>query len=610
MIINFKKIFILIILLFLSFTDVKAGNAYKNELTKVGLSSIGSGDVKVTLYMAKPYTEPLRLLKKNDGEFVLILPETYTSAPQKPSISDVMGEVTDADIKLYSFASNTSQNGYTKIVIKTNGLANLYPETVTTGGGTLHKTQSQVNKFISEQIKPTQQTSQPPKPENKIVSSNPNQQQIKVPEIKVNSQINIKQDKTVENKTDTKNKTEVKKQETVKDETRIKEEKTETEKTKEQKEQKVLDLKENPEFQNIEEIKNLPNITGKNTVDESVEEIKEPKVTPTVPFKQRVKNKLSNIKSVLTAHVPDLRKIPNQSGNILVVLVALIIAAFSIKFAISVLKNSGQKQDEFETSTAENKNEYSDFFKNIVDSKDGAKKSSIPNILSERRDYTGIEIEQPKSHKEIMNEDPNLTWQEKFRALQKNKKSLLQDSNDEAFSNNKKLNMENMENTGNMNIENPIKKLTQDFRAVKKVLEKQSANKDTQDSLKQEFTPEKLEKIEVISFEDLQNTVQKPKVQVNATTPIKAKEPKILTKLKLDENKGFYLVDYKEKVSLIGYVNDKIFKLNSYSSVKVPKLYARLTDKTDSADTYIVKIDSSKLLVDVDNEQMKLKLMY
>ena len=70
MIIDYKKIFILIILIFLGFADVQAANAYKNELTKVSLSPIGSGDVKVTLYMSKPYTEPLRLLKKNDGEFL------------------------------------------------------------------------------------------------------------------------------------------------------------------------------------------------------------------------------------------------------------------------------------------------------------------------------------------------------------------------------------------------------------------------------------------------------------------------------------------------------------------------------------------------------------
>ena len=206
-----------------------------------------------------------------------------------------------------------------------------------------------------------------------------------------------------------------------------------------------------------------------------------------------------------------------------------------------------------------------------------------------------------------MNIDQNLSWQEKFRALQANRKSLLQDNKEDAFSSQDKI---QTEKTDNMNIENPIKKLTQDFRAVKKVLEKQYANKENQTSIKQEFTPEKIENIEIISFEDLQKTVQKPKVQVNATAPIKAKPPKILTKLKLDETKGFYLVDYKGKVSLIGYVNDKVYKLNSYSSVKTPKLFARLTEKTDKTDTYIVKIDSSKLLVDVDNEQMKLKLMY
>ena len=84
MIIDYKKILILLAILFLGIVSVNANSAYKNELTKVSLSPVGSGDVKITLYMAKPYSEPLRLLKKNDGEFVLILPETYTSAPQKP----------------------------------------------------------------------------------------------------------------------------------------------------------------------------------------------------------------------------------------------------------------------------------------------------------------------------------------------------------------------------------------------------------------------------------------------------------------------------------------------------------------------------------------------
>ena len=92
--------------------------------------------------------------------------------------------------------------------------------------------------------------------------------------------------------------------------------------------------------------------------------------------------------------------------------------------------------------------------------------------------------------------------------------------------------------------------------------------------------------------------------------PIKSKAPKVLTQLQLGNERGLYLVEYKDKVSLIGYINDKVFKLNSYSSVKDSKLYARLSEKVEGKETYIVKFDDNKMLVDIDDSQMKLKLMY
>ncbi|MBQ7450033.1 hypothetical protein IJS77_01340 [bacterium] len=560
-------------------------------MTKVSLSPIGSGDVKITLYMAKPYSEPLRLLKKNDGEFVLILPETYTSAPQKPSISDVIGDVTDADIKLYSFVSNTNQNGYTKIVVKTNGLVNLYPEAVTTGGGTLlNHPQQQINQIISEQINPTPQTPKTQKQENKIsqtsVSSQVKPEEIKnKPEQKLNSPITDTAKKEP-NKTET-----AKKQEPV---TEIKE----NEKIIAEFEQNV----EKPDTYNIEEIQNLPKITE---VEEPVQEIETTVNEETkVSLLTKVKSKLSKIKTFLITRTPNVKDVRNQTGNILLTLISLLLVAFSVKFAYSVLKNSAQKPDNNVKPETDDKTEYSEFFKNLIEAELNGVPKENKKVLSAKRDYTGIEVEPAKSHKEVMNEDQNLSWQEKFRALQKNRKSLFSDENKD-FVQKDEFPMENIEN-----MENPIKKLTQDFRAVRKVLEKQIGKNENNESIKQEFTPEKIDKIEIISFEDLQKNIQKPKVQVNKTLPIKKREPKILTRLKLGDNKGFYLVDYKDKISLVGYVNDKVFKLNSYSSVKSPKLYARLTEKVQDTDTYIVKIDNSKLLVDIDEEKMKLKLMY
>lgn len=649
MVINYKKIFILLILLFLGFTDVNAGNAYKNELIRVGLTPIGSDDVKITLYMAKPYSEPLRLLKKNDGEFVLILPETYTSAPQKPSISDVIGEVTDADIKLYSFVSDTNQNGYTKIVIKTNGLINLYTEAVTVGGGSLAKAQNRINNLMSDQIKQNSQISQSQNSQNKITSdkisqtkntqtqvsqtqniqnktsqpensekktnenklstfANQVKQQIKVPEIKTAKKEDIITDKKIEKKAEVKN-SELKKDETKKQEVKLQQKKDEIQQKKEDiqqnETQQVLETQENTEMKNTREEQSASEIKQVTTVVEPVE-IEVNQKEPKISFAQKIKNKISMIKEGLLAFAQNAKDIANKLGNILIILISVIVAAFSIKFVISVLKKTNKKQEEIIEPKTEEKKEYSNYFKNIIETEYNKKDDSSHKVLNEKREYNGINIEPSKSHKEIMNEDQNLTWQEKFRALQMNQKSLLQD-NTKIFS--QKENSRT-ENTENMNIENPIKKLTQDFRAVRKVLEKHSAAKINNDSIEQNFTPEKIEKIEVISFEDLPKNVQKPKIQVNVTEPIESRPPKILTKLKLGEDKGLYLIDYKSRVSLIGYVKDNVFKLNTYSSVKIPKLYARLTEKNENSNTYIVKVDNSKLLIDVDEEKIKLKLMY
>ena len=566
----------------------KADGAYKNELTKVSLSPIGASDVKVTLYMAKPYTEPLRLLKKNDGEFVLILPETYNSAPQKPSISDVIGEVTDADIKLYSFVSNSAQNGYTKIVIKTNGLVNLYPEAVTVGGGKIaNNPKEEVKKIVYEQVKPVKTAPAVAPAQNKTV---PQTQKPK---------------ESVENKTA---KVAVNEAKPVKNE-------VQENKKQEQKAPQIEAI-----VTNEIPVVNLPNpgtITESVQTDVPLEEIsindaakeENPVLaeTPKISFLTVVKNKISKLKPQINTHF--INSPVSATGNVLVTIVSLLLVLFAIKFGISVIKDAKPKEEdpfnnldfEKEPERNEEKPEYSEFFKTLIDSEvKGTNPFTIVTPTIKEVMETPI-VEPAKTHEEVLNVDQNLTWQEKFRALQKNKKSLL-NSKEEAQT--------NLEIREDMHIENPIKKLKQDFKAVKKVLEKQKAKTGETSPLEKEFTPEKLDKIEVISFEDFQKNVERPKVQVNKTLPLKTKAPKVLTQLQLGEKRGLYLVEYKDKVSLIGYINDKVFKLNTYSSVRDSKMYARLSEKNNDNETYIVKFDNNKMLVDVSDEQMKLKLMY
>ena len=606
MTVNVKKFLIVLFILFGGISASVADGSYKNELTKVSLTPIGRDDVKITLYMAKPYSEPLRLLRKNDGEFVLILPETYSSAPQKPSISDVIGEVTDADVRLYSFISNSTQNGYTKIVIKTNGLVNLYPEAVTSGGGTfVDRAQQEYHKIAVSQTPATTKTSEQTVNTDKNNQVSQSVKKEKTQQAAVNIKTDVKKNKTE----DSVKKTTSPIPETVVETSPI----VNLPKISEQKMTNNIDVP-------------LEEVSEENLITSDSEQIKNSEIS-----KEKSPSKIglffSTVKSNVIYSVKSVfNKLKNAGhNNWLIVFASLFVLGMALKLSKSIIKSANpadndllsaelsKKNEVYSKTKSENRDEeeqdkkYSDFFKTIIESEI---KGDNPFNLdkSENTETSSFETDvmPVKSHEEVMNEDQNLTWQEKFRALQKNKKALFKE--DEASPAADII----MENTENMNIENPIKKLTQDFKAVRKVLEKQRAKKQgMSDSINQDFTPDKIDKIEVISFEDYQNNISKPKVQIkNTTAPIKSNPPKVLTQLPFSDNKGLYLVDYKDKISLMGYVNDKVFKLNTYDRLDDTKLYARMSEKNENTETYIVKFDNNKMLIDVDENQMKLKLMY
>lgn len=614
MTINIKKFIIFTTVLFLGLLNVNAEGSYKNELVKVGFSPLGVNDVKVTLHMSKPYSEPLRLLKKNDSEFVLILPETYNSAPQKPSISDVVGEVTDADVRLYSFVSNNTQNGYTKILIRTNGSTNLYPEAVASGGGhVLNSVQPQKTSTASAQ-----------KPQNAANTV----------------RLSTGSAKEISNKTVVSQLAEKNKKEAVKDnKVASLSDKVTANKNLSKAEENKKSVKENTEtpivplisdiIPNFETVKLNESISADMKAEIPLQEVKDIPETE-LPF---VAENMTDIEAsaqptqnttfikikqkAKAIAVKLVNKAKQSKTNILLSLIGIVMLGFALKFAFAVIKSAKSNPEDLTAADKpENSSngEYSEFFKTLIDSE---MKGDNPFVVKMPENHDDMKFEDvispQQSHEDMLNVDQNLTWQEKFRAVQKNKKSLLNNDDErkenfeDRLHNSEHNNNETVEIAGNMNIENPIKKLKQDFRAVKKVLEKQKAAKNTENSINQEHVPEK---IEIVNFEDYQKTVERPKVQVNMTSPITTKAPKILTQLKLSDKKGFYLVDYKDKVSLVGYLNDKVFKLNSYSTVKNAKMYARLSEKTDGNETYIVKFDNNKLLVDVDSEKMKLKLSY
>ncbi len=96
--------------------------------------------------------------------------------------------------------------------------------------------------------------------------------------------------------------------------------------------------------------------------------------------------------------------------------------------------------------------------------------------------------------------------------------------------------------------------------------------------------------------------------QSYATSPVTKKNPMLLNTAKLTSNKGLCLVEYNQKYSLIGYINNEIFLLNQFNSVNSNEIRSRLSETVDNKDRYIVRLGSYKALVEVSDTDMNLLL--
>lgn len=113
----FNKFFITAFLLF-SITNASIGaeSDYKNSLVKVELSKKGESAYNINLYTQKRYSEPIKVIKKSDLNYYILLPETKNSATQANTLST---DIRNVSINLYPYAGQETNNGYTKINIDT-----------------------------------------------------------------------------------------------------------------------------------------------------------------------------------------------------------------------------------------------------------------------------------------------------------------------------------------------------------------------------------------------------------------------------------------------------------------------------------------------------------
>lgn len=86
--------------------------------------------------------------------------------------------------------------------------------------------------------------------------------------------------------------------------------------------------------------------------------------------------------------------------------------------------------------------------------------------------------------------------------------------------------------------------------------------------------------------------------------PLDPNAPKLVSNVKISNNKGFYLIRYGSIYSLIGYINDEIFVIKNFEKVYNHNLQTRLNERKHDRATYIVRVDNYKALIEVSETKM------
>jgi len=80
---------------------------------------------------------------------------------------------------------------------------------------------------------------------------------------------------------------------------------------------------------------------------------------------------------------------------------------------------------------------------------------------------------------------------------------------------------------------------------------------------------------------------------------------KVLSNTKIDDSRGFYLVDFDNVSSLVGYVDDDVFIIKTFDDFVDNQIYVKLADKiSETVNRYIVKVGLFKIVVEVTNTSM------
>ncbi|EKE03479.1 MAG: hypothetical protein ACD_20C00198G0006 [uncultured bacterium] len=523
---------------------------YSNQLLKLNLEKVDDNTINIKVYSSKPYPIELSPIKKDNGEYIIFLPETYHSITSKPNILPYTKYINDIDVKLVPYTSSNSNNGYTQISVKTVG-ENVKINVDNEISQQDFKFQEELTKILISKPKDSVQLRPKKAEENlqQVSNTTPKQKNTTnlintvskstTPSKKINKETKKEPSKAPATKTPEKavlsSQTKPAKQDNLKT-TNINEKKPETKEIKEKTPEAKAQTPEKPDnISTAEKTQNVENADISENTKNKTQEIATEELTDNSDNLTVV----ANSTNLATTEVQPITNKTKKSNNFFNILFPAIIAIILILITFRLIKK-------------------------IV-----SKKNDSPIKIVNQPEH---ELQFAQSYKETRQ------------------------------SNEHEVNAETV-------LQGPI----EDMIAKSQIKPQNNKPEDiitrlTQNPLKPPQT-NPLRTKEYTEISPNQLNIDHNKIKSNETS---SDELKFIASIEISNEKSFHLIQLENKKALIGVIGSEIFVLAEFDRVKSPKFIVRKTDQEHRSDkdVYFVQVGTWSALVSSEKDIMKLETVF
>ena len=166
-----------------------------------------------------------------------------------------------------------------------------------------------------------------------------------------------------------------------------------------------------------------------------------------------------------------------------------------------------------------------------------------------------------------------------------------------------------------LSVSDELKELSQQKEAEKNINESlQESKKNVSSAMKiVEKINEKKDMVKEESAERMPKKVQFEEVKQEEKLPIEkancifdGQSFIILNTISLEEGKGCHLAKNENGYVILGFIGERLFKINSYKELKNEKMQARLSEKASNGDLrYLLRVGSNKIIINVKNDSIE-----